>query len=163
MFNGHRMEVPEPGASRIITLEAIVRGIKTPRTNEKFLCAIILEELNKQADSVITSIAGRSCSQKRFLEESMKRINSQNAHFEENTLHEHDEARQEAIGVESKHRKEDKPVEFPQIPHRTDFNWVRCGTPKWESMMISGTTNIWKNVPGDEVHHTSPSNAEFGR
>ncbi|VDN04677.1 unnamed protein product [Thelazia callipaeda] len=33
----------------------------------------------------------------------------------------HDKAREEAIGVESEHRKEDKLVKFPQIPHRTHF------------------------------------------
>ncbi|VDM96167.1 unnamed protein product, partial [Thelazia callipaeda] len=38
----------------------------------------------------------------------------------------HDEAR-EAIGVEGKHRKKDKLVKFPQIPHRRTLAGEKLG------------------------------------
>ncbi|VDN05307.1 unnamed protein product [Thelazia callipaeda] len=54
---------------------------------EKFVCAISLQELKKQANAANISIAGCPCSQKRFLEESAKRIKAQDTYFQKNTLH----------------------------------------------------------------------------
>ncbi|VDM98284.1 unnamed protein product [Thelazia callipaeda] len=62
--------LPEPGISRMITVEIIIRGIE------------------EQAHAAIISIAGRPYLQRRFLEKSTKRIEAQDTHFEKNTLHE---------------------------------------------------------------------------
>ncbi|VDN07698.1 unnamed protein product [Thelazia callipaeda] len=86
----HSASLPESGTVRMITLEVLIQGIEVSQSrwseevlkaildhfgrttrrswslcrslySEKFLCAVILEEL-KQANSVTTSIAGHTCS-----------------------------------------------------------------------------------------------------
>ena len=110
-------DLPGPAASRMVALEALIRGIKVPQCRwpgemlkavidrfgrmprdgwllshslycEMFKCETRLDELKKQANFAITSVAGGQCSRRKFAEESTKRVKTIDTYFEESTLHE---------------------------------------------------------------------------
>ncbi|KAI5174136.1 hypothetical protein PAEPH01_2079 [Pancytospora epiphaga] len=111
------VNVPSPAASRMIALEALIRGVKAPHCRwpkevlravidrfgrisrggwplscslfyELFKCEIRLDELKMRADSAITNYAGGKCEQKQFIEKSTKHAKRLDTYFEERTLHE---------------------------------------------------------------------------
>ena len=109
--------VPGPAATSMVILEAIVRGIQAPQGKwpgealkavlgrfkrvprggwlkchsifcETFSCGIDPDEFRRQANFVIVSSSGYTCSRRKFAEESTKRVKTVDTYIEENTLHE---------------------------------------------------------------------------
>ncbi|VDN04425.1 unnamed protein product [Thelazia callipaeda] len=116
--------------------------------SEKFSCAITLEELKKQANSVVTSIAGHPCSQKRFFEESTKRVSSQNS-----TL-------RKIRYTSLRSLTEEQPQAIEEIKDFWGTMW-NFGMAKYDD--IQHNEYLEEFVPGDEVDHTFPFEAEFGK